>query len=435
MNYFNNNRFGRFFHAKMSVPVIWFMLAYLVSYLNTTIFPLNPLDHPDALSYHSNATYLIQHGEIRDFYNELRAWRPPGATIFFAGIYALSGINPSAVVTVQVILFAIMVALLSDATTKITNNIAVGHVSGFIALIINAYYNYYAVLLSEQLHLFLLAATFWIYSFAVCVNNANKGMSQNLSMIAFALGVSIGLATLVKSYLFYFPIYLLGILVFLSAVRMFGNVASSWRLFLYGLAGFFLVISPFLVRNYIVIGSATKLVTYGGYNLFLGNYSLTHGDWLSPTSHYWYAEIDEKMATICATISDEVGRDYALSRAGLQIIKENFALFVMKFFVQSIKMLSVAGAKGEGSEKIISIALYTFINVLAAIGWVISYKLYKPISAVFLVFGSYVLIVFSVTFSAPRLNMPLTIMLPTLCAIAIIQLYSKSGVFMIFKRS
>jgi hypothetical protein len=423
MNYSNSVSLIRFFYYRKSVPVAWFVLALLVSFLSLVIYPANPLEHPDALSYHTNASHLLQHGEIRDAFNELRAWRPPGATIFFAGIYKLSGINPNAIVIVQIVLFALVVALLSDATTKITNSIQAGHTAGAFALLINSYYNYSVVLLSEQLHLFFLATSLWLLVVIVYAQVFDRVSARNISVfefsIVFALGLSVGLATVVKSYLFYFPIYLLVIMFLLSALKWILIPSRSWKLFGFGLFAFLVVISPFLLRNYLVIGSATKLVTYGGYNLFLGNYSLIHGDWLTSSSHVWYAEIDEKMSLICSSINDEVGRDLALTKAGLQIIKENFGLFILKFFTQSIKMLTTAGAKGIGIEKFTSIVFYVICNIIAIAGMFFSYKLYKPIFLAFLIFGSYVIIIFSVTFSAPRLNMPLTIMLPTLCAVAI----------------
>ncbi len=198
--------------------------------------------------------YVINEGESPNL------WRAPAYPFFLAGIFCLFGSTN---------LYAILFQILIDSITclviffigKSVYNKKIGLISA-IAFILYPFFSYYTVhLLSESLFTFLISlVTFYL------IKKQYTGRCWDF----FGIGLLAGIAILCRPSLQYFPFFILfGLFIHFKRKRALLNFSAL-------AIGLFVVIMPWIIRNYHVTGSFL-LGTGGGYNLWLGNHIPTAG--------------------------------------------------------------------------------------------------------------------------------------------------------------
>lgn len=198
--------------------------------------------------------YIINEGESPNL------WRAPVYPFFLAGIFCLFG---------SANLYAILFQILIDSTTclviffigKSVYNKKIGLISA-IAFILYPFFSYYTVhLLSESLFTLLLSLVI-LY----LIRKRKTGRCWDF----FVIGLLAGIAILCKPSLQYSPFFILfGLFIYFKRKRALLNFSAL-------AIGVFVVILPWVIRNYYVTDSFF-LGTGGGYNLWLGNHIPTDG--------------------------------------------------------------------------------------------------------------------------------------------------------------
>lgn len=146
----------------------------------------------DAAEYDILAKHFV---EERNFEHIIFALRPPLLAIFFAGIYALAGIQPYIVVFYNLILSALTVALAYKIALRLGVARRVALLAGLIVAADFAFVEVAVTMMSEPLHNFLLLAG--LYWLVICLQTGRWR-----ALLATALCVS--LALLVRPITLYF---------------------------------------------------------------------------------------------------------------------------------------------------------------------------------------------------------------------------------------
>lgn len=246
---------------------VWAILAAALVLRLAVAWMWAPTPAADAADYERLAVGILEGNGYVTTEGEPTSWRPPLYPAFLASVYAATGESRAAARTAQ--------ALLGTATVGMTMVIA-GTVAGpGVALFAGALAaldpaGAFAVsrLLSEVLFTFLLVSSVLFLQRAVGEENHRRTL-----LAAAAAGAALGLATLTRSVLIFYP--LLAAAAWLSARQRSGGPLGFRRSVavpLALLAGFALVLAPWSVRNWKVHGEFVPVATQGGITLYAGNH-------------------------------------------------------------------------------------------------------------------------------------------------------------------
>lgn len=161
---------------------------------------------------------------------------------------------------------------------------------------------YVGLALSETFLTFLLLLGVWL-----CV--ARGGL-----VAPILAGVVFALATLTKSQMLLVPaiIAMVGLLV----------RPCAWKAVLAGAVllyvTLFVVLSPWVIRNYVMLGSPVLVATNGGLNLLIGN---------NPSADGGFGENDPIFARVGFSVKDQVAADARAARLAVEWIAGNPAAF------------------------------------------------------------------------------------------------------------
>jgi 4-amino-4-deoxy-L-arabinose transferase-like glycosyltransferase len=212
----------------------------------------------DSPGYHDLARTLLEHGRFaRGVDREPDALRTPGYPLFVAAVYGVCGERPWAAMLVQLVLDALACALFLVTLQRVMSDDAARWAAWFYALDPHLLL-YGCLLLSDSLFVLALIVMFWL---------AVRAMERDFRWSDLALvGVTVGVATMVRPVAQYLPVFLCGWLLWTLRRTWKRAVASALVL---GVA-FGLTILPWLLRNEAQFGRMA-LSTSGDYNLLALN--------------------------------------------------------------------------------------------------------------------------------------------------------------------
>ena len=241
-------------HTKILILIILFALIVRVG---SGIILWDDYPRGDAADYDNIALNIISgHGFISTRMN-LYSYRPPLYPIFLALLYYPGLPNYLTVILVQSLLSALtcgLVYLIAKAIYRPTTAlIAAGLAALYPGLIF-----YSTQLLSETLFIFLL------YSAAAIFYRARNQMGKWI-----IIGMTLGLASLCRPIALPLTILLLPFFAW--------NLTHGIRRWLLVFFCALLLILPWTGRNYHIHHHPVLLTTYGGANLWLGNYPGANG--------------------------------------------------------------------------------------------------------------------------------------------------------------
>jgi 4-amino-4-deoxy-L-arabinose transferase-like glycosyltransferase len=337
-----------------------------------------PID--DALQWHQAAeTFLNGRGLIID--EHLKAARVPIPGLYFAAVYAVFGFSVRAVQVANIFLGVCTVWFVYDLVRRIFGTIPARWSAFFTA--------FYPLLLHHTGHLFsetpvlmLIALALWLI-----------WLLRNRAAIWFApVGIVLGLVVLTRP-----NMPLTAILIALWTVI--GRRAEGWlqRLApaLVILAMLVMTITPWAVRNYMLLGEFVPLTSQGGYNLWEANNPMADG-----------RGVGGKVLFIPQIEAlPEVERGVAYQRLALQFIREDLGRFA-RLSLRRLRYFWHLGYHGEGLAEVAFLAVYLPMLGLAIIGVWLGWRLNRDAVLLFLTVPISLAVVHMVFMPVGRYRLP-----------------------------
>lgn len=243
-----------FFDDKKWRIFLIFLLPFAIRLV--ALYLLMDTPRGDAADYENIALNIIKGNGFVSTRMGLYSYRPPLYPLFLACIFSIF--------THSYLILGIFQAIIASITCVLVFRIGeyiFDEKTGLISSIIVASYPtlvfYSTQLLSETL--FILILYLFIYVFYTVTDEPKRIYKWPL------LGVLLGLGSLCRPVIFPFLFFLIPFCFFSREMNL-----RKWILVM----GFcLLTIAPWTIRNYRVHGELVLLTTYGGANLWMGNYS------------------------------------------------------------------------------------------------------------------------------------------------------------------
>ena len=239
--------------------------------------------------------------------NHLTAWRPPGASLLMAGIFATVGHRYDAVRIVHCILGTCsiwMTFLIGRRTFNAT--------VGLIGATIYALYPL-AVLQSTE----LLSEPLGVFLFLVFINGVLAFSQRPTWYRALFAGLVLGVGLLTRAnYVMMIP---------LTVVWLVWQYRTNWRVVLKGVAIVAValaILAPWTIRNYRVFGAFVPFSTGGGSVLLQGNNSVVVSDPKYYGYNVWDTTLPEYREAL-QTAGNEVERDRRARQFAIQWLKDH----------------------------------------------------------------------------------------------------------------
>lgn len=209
----------------------------------------------DADRYMTTAQGLLQG---RGYANgDARAYQPPLFAFAEAALFRVTGVRPAAVEVALAVVGALHCVFLALWAGRMASSPLAGNVAGALAAVYPPLVRYPHTRLTETLFLCLLTAGLF----------AAVRAQERSSMAGFlGAGALVGLSALTReSGILLLPA--IGVWLYLVGGSVRDNGARLAALVI----GASLVILPWTVRNWVVLGTAVPIATNGGINFYLGN--------------------------------------------------------------------------------------------------------------------------------------------------------------------
>jgi 4-amino-4-deoxy-L-arabinose transferase-like glycosyltransferase len=331
---------------------------------------------------------------------DLKAYRTPLPSLYIAAIYAVSGPSVRAVQIANVFLGVFTVWLVYDLVRRSFGIIP----ARWSALCVSLYpllLFYTGTLLSETLGIMLLALALWLV-----------WLLRNKSAIWFApVGVVLGLTALTRQ-------TALPIAVVIVLWTVVGRQAAGWRRRLSPaliiLTFMAVTLTPWAVRNYLVLGKFVPLTSQGGGSLWVANNPMADGT----GSAEKFLLIPEVHAL------PEAERGAAYQKLAVQFIREDPLRFA-QLALRRLLYFWHLGYHGEGRAEIAFLVVYVPMLSLAALGVWRGWRLNRDAILLLLVIPVTLTLVHLVFLPAGRYRLPAELALCTITGVGAAWSFSK----------
>ena len=371
------------------------IVAALARLMVVMVFFADYRPRDDAAQYQRTAqNFLNGRGLIVN--QDLKAYRTPLPGLYIAAIYAVSGPSVRAVQIANVFLGVFTVWLVYDLVRHSFGIIPARWSALFVSLYPLLLF-YTSRLLSETLVILLLALALWLV-----------WLLRNGPALWFApVGVVLGLAALTRQTAF-------PIAVVIMLWTLVGRQAAGWRhrlspaLVILTFVG--LTLTPWIVRNYLVLGKFVPFTSQAGLSLWIANNPLADG-----TGGGGKSGRGGKVPLIPeveALPEAEVGAAY--QKLAVQFIRENPLRFA-QLALHRLQYFWHLGYHGEGYAEIAFLIVYLPMLSLAALGVWRGWQLNRDAILLLLVIPITLTVVHMVYLPAGRYRLPAEM---ALCMIA-----------------
>jgi 4-amino-4-deoxy-L-arabinose transferase-like glycosyltransferase len=298
----------------------------------------------DQLWYFERAVGLLN-GEGYAVQGQPTAFWPVGYPAFLAGLFAVFGPDIEVAKAANLVLSAVSMVFVYRISRRATGSEAAAKAAVVLAALYPTLIFYTELLYSELLFMALLLAGMDLL----------LGVEERRRWVAVsAAGVCFGLASLVKTQGLLLPGLLVGGALVLRRIGLRRAVLTG----LVAYAACLVVIAPWTMRNWVVLGQPVLISTNGGFNLYMGN-----NPWNRWGGYMWPAPREFMSATenlnILKAIPDEIALNAKLNRLAVDYIRDNpveaakrvpYKLY--QFFRFDVLPLSQAevGAKRNGQD-------------------------------------------------------------------------------------
>lgn len=338
----------------------------------------------DSLGYDQRALSIVS-GEGYSFHGRPTAVKPPLYSIFLAGIYKIFGHNYLFVRIIQSIIGAITCIIIYYLGKEILGK-AVGIVSAILFIFYPVFIKSSVQLLTECLF------TLMISLISLYILRISRGGSLKNAIF---LGAWLGISVLTRSLMVFFVPLILFLIAF-NFIQI--NKNSKLKILITITISFLLLVSPWVIRNYIVYhafvlgGTQAGEVLYTSYN---------------PRQGYLYGfTTNDEVIAFASTIENEVERSGFLFKKALESIKERIRevprMEVLKvvFFWSIFDWEILSADPGRGVYNF----FYVFFLPFSIVGAMLLWKDFKKYSVLFIpvIFFQLLALVF---FGSPRYRM------------------------------
>ncbi len=294
--------------AKAAVVV--FLAALLIRILFIALVPAPPFGN-DMITYEGIAKNLLEGRWHFGWGDEPSAHREPVYPLFVAAIYKISGESRAAVHYTQAVVCAAACGLLVLLASRLLRSRWAAVLAGALAAIYPPFLMQIQTILTEPLATFLLL----VAAYLVVV-----GWSGTKPAALAWGGFFLGLATLTRAAnLMYAPLLAL-LLLTVSGPRGRPGLKSPAVFLIVFLA----VLSPWIIRNYVVFDRFIPVAVNAGGSFFRGNYD--EGTLGAMHSNY-EPQMPEEITSRYEDL-DEVGIDRLLMKEGVEYVRNHPSTFV-----------------------------------------------------------------------------------------------------------
>ena len=411
--------------GKRSIILWGIVFASLIIRIGFAVF-LSPYIDPhdsmsvDASSYHQIAQNLVERhiftSSLDPPYNPQLpgTFRPPLTPFYLAAIYSILGVN---VLWGRIGLT--IISSLSCGLTYMLGEKLCGRTTGIIAGVISCVYPFFLLLvhlpLTEGLSIFLtLALITLLYSYPSYIKD-HPGNGHIVPELAWTGGVGMlfGLSLLNKAVnIVVFPcIVLWGLFLIPAPLRK-----RLVKLFVVGVvAG--IVILPWTIRNYRIVGAVIPVNSNGGLAFYLGNNPFTEKNLAAleqGTSSGWTPPKDVFAQFADISFADAKAYEKRAIRLGFEFIRENPEKF-RNFAFRKLRIF------WSPYPHILDEVTWYPVALLSIIGVWHSFSCWKKYLLVYVLIGSSTIIPMVFT-SMPRFRAPLLPFLIIFASFALVTL-------------
>ncbi len=272
----------------------------------------------DGEQYSRIATGMVQHGTYSDANGHPSAFWPPGYPFLLAIVYALFGVNVTAVRVVQALISAGTVALVAGLARRVADRD-----SARLAALATALYPLFIYTVGA-----MFPATLLIALVAGSVLLVVVALERDSAAAAAVAGALAGWAGLAAASSFAALLLLAPWMVWNGVPTRAAPGGSRPRAltlaFVY-LLPVVLIVGAWTARNQLVLGHPVLISTNGGYNLWLGNYP---GIQAATGNRMNLPGMSDEADRIWFHVKGEVSKDRSFSSRGLEYIAADLPRFL-----------------------------------------------------------------------------------------------------------
>lgn len=381
------------------LPYITCLIACMA--VNLFYFPAATV-FPDEVRILGSATRLAASGEF--WVGSDRAWEMPGAALFFTPAVWLFG--PGAAIYplrfAQALLVVLQCGLIGAIAFRLTKQPRVALIARWLAALYPFLIFYQGLLLSETLF-----NTFLLAGFAAMFWWRDRGLRIDVAFVLTCLAFAA--ATMTKATLTVLPPFLLAATAFV--------VTFDWRPALRTLIAasclYAAFMSPWWVRNAIMLHDFVPFTTSSGMNLYLGNNPRNTSAGIA-----WDKDAEPEVVARIATLPTELERQRAYSKAATDYIRaepERFAAMAVRKLLRLWNIVPNADEFRTGLYAVVSALSFGPILLLALLGAVWLRHRWRDLLPIYLTIG-YFTFVHTVTIASLRYRFPVDLLLIVLAA-------------------
>lgn len=356
----------------------------------------------DQDEYYRGAIHMLLEG---GYYDTGQWMRPPVTSIFLAAVFAVAGVNIPLAMLVQVVVSLLTMLLLAELARLMSGSRRVALVAALLSGLFLPYASYASQMLSETLFTLLMAATLLLFEAA-----RRRDLHPAWMLMC---GTVWGMATLTRPIAFYALPLTVG-MIWLGGMLLRRVLRQQWlpalpvrRRVLAGaalLAGFVLVNTPWVIRNYNVHGHLILTDTSGGTSFWLGNL-------LTPEERNLQFEWNETIPNLAERQSTAMSRAFDNIRAEPLLFisrTRNKAISLWQFDSRLFAANAPIGITLDEGSLPFALAAdvqYSLLLLLAVAGIVLARR--SEQSAAVLLWAVYGTLLSAVSLGHPRLRLPL----------------------------
>lgn len=373
---------------------IWGVVVFAIAlrvFFGLAFYQWNENTLLDAERYSRVAVSLIEGRGFCEWGNHSTAFVPPIYPLFLAGCFRIFGVHFLPVIIIQAILGGILPWLVYRLGIRLG-----GIPVGILSAIISAIYPELVVISS-----FAYTETFFIIMTVLFLLQFHTAMHSAKIKDWALVGLIFGLGLLIRSLLFFFPLFLFLVFLFVKDFRRFLK-----GLLVMSLVGYSTLI-PWTIRNYKVFHAFVPVSTGGAGEFWIGTYIPFEG-------RYRHQETSALILKLTQHAKNEVEKDKILFRTGLKNIQKNPARYLwisvkkaFRFVFQIYENIPTGRSRTPnfGILLVLGISYYSLLFT-GMIGIWVTRKNWKE-WILFYALSGYALLIYSATHFVPRYRIPL----------------------------
>ncbi len=296
------------------------------------------------------------------------AYRPPLYPIVCAALFAMGG-GTTAIAILHFVCGMTTVVLTWSIGRRI-GNAAIGGLAAGLVAIDPLLVGYTAISMTETVFTFLV--TLLIAIFVGCTGCGERVMDARTMKAAtgqrpmrlspdrrrqIVIGVVFGLCAMCRPTIWAFGILMTIVWFIVRLRRRDARIEKRWPPWLL-IVAVLLTVSPWIIRNAIVLGRPVVMTTHGGYTLLLGNNPVFYREVVSqpwrtvwddaPTEFSqsaWYSNLESKMNQQLGTAANEIQRDRWMNQTAIMNIRKQPGMFIRACWLRIRRFWNVAPSR------------------------------------------------------------------------------------------